>query len=182
MKGGVMLGPRRRFFLATFAVLVTVVATVAAQSGRTAEPDVLNALLTEVRGLRAAMEQMSSAGPRVQLALGRLQLQEQRVNTMLHRVEVLREAIAKGEKENAAAQEQLATMKKMLGGDKAETDDNPIAQMLKGAQSGLSNGAADVERLKAEEAQLQQQIAVEQGRWTEINRTLEELERTLAKR
>ena len=74
-----MLGTRRRFFLATFAVLVTVVATVAAQSGRSAEPDVLNALLAEVRGLRAAMEQMSSAGPRVQLALGRLQLQEQRV-------------------------------------------------------------------------------------------------------
>ena len=70
----------------------------------------------------------------------------------------------------------------MLGGDKAEADDNPIAQMLKGAQNGLSNGAADVERLKAEEAQLQQQIAVEQGRWTEINRTLEELERTLARR
>jgi hypothetical protein len=38
-------------------------------------PDVLGALLTEVRGLRQAMEQMASAGPRAQLALGRLQLQ-----------------------------------------------------------------------------------------------------------
>lgn len=36
----------------------------------TTPPDVLVGLLVEVRGLRAAMEQMASAGPRVQLALG----------------------------------------------------------------------------------------------------------------
>ena len=43
-----------------------------------AEPnqDVLAQLLVEIRGLRATMEQMGSAGPRVQLALGRIQLQE----------------------------------------------------------------------------------------------------------
>ena len=43
----------------------------ASQSG-----DIMPALLQEVRGLRVAMEQMTSAGARVQLALGRLQLQE----------------------------------------------------------------------------------------------------------
>jgi hypothetical protein len=36
--------------------------------------------------------------------------------------------------------------------------------------------------LKAEEAELQQQIAAEQGRWTDINQRLEELERTLGRR
>src|SRR6476620_1972729 len=49
--------------------------------------DVLPALLTEVRGLRAAMEQMASAGPRVQLSLGRVQLQGQRVNNLARRLE-----------------------------------------------------------------------------------------------
>ena len=56
--------------------------------------DVLPALLVEVRGLRAAMEQMASAGPRVQLALGRLQLQEQRVNNLLRRLETARGSLA----------------------------------------------------------------------------------------
>ena len=37
-------------------------------------------LLAEVRGLRAAIEQMTSSASRVQLALGRLQLQEPRLN------------------------------------------------------------------------------------------------------
>ena len=57
-------------------------------------PDVLSALLVEVRGLRSAMEQMASAGPRVQLALGRLQLQEQRVNTLVRRLEDARTSLA----------------------------------------------------------------------------------------
>ena len=52
---------------------------VARQAGQ--QPDVLNALLVEVRGLRSAMEQLAAAGPRVQLTMGRLQLQEQRINT-----------------------------------------------------------------------------------------------------
>ena len=56
-------------------------------------PDVLSALLVEVRGLRSAMEQMASAGPRVQLALGRLQLQEQRVNTLVRRLEDVRTSL-----------------------------------------------------------------------------------------
>ena len=54
------------------------------------QPDVLPALLSEVRGLRAAMEQMAVAGPRVQLALGRLQLQEQRINTLGRRLETVK--------------------------------------------------------------------------------------------
>ena len=67
--------------------------TAAAQG--TGAPDVLGALLTEVRGLRVAMEQMASAGPRVQLALGRQQLQEQRLNTILRRAENVRENVVR---------------------------------------------------------------------------------------
>src|SRR5437762_13620444 len=51
------------------------------------QEEVLPALLVEVRGLRAAIEQLASAGPRVQLALGRVQLQEQRVNALMRRIE-----------------------------------------------------------------------------------------------
>ena len=61
-------------------------------------PEVLAALLVEVRGLRAAMEQMASAGPRVQLALGRLQLQEQRVNTLVRGLEEARSRLAQTQK------------------------------------------------------------------------------------
>ena len=61
-------------------VIAALAVTGAAWTGRAAAqapppgPDVLPALLDEVRGLRAAMEQMASAGPRIQLFTSRLQL------------------------------------------------------------------------------------------------------------
>src|SRR3954451_5286596 len=54
---------------------------------RTRAVDVLPTLLIEVRDLRGAMEEMAAAGPRVQLALGRVQLQEQRINTLIRRLD-----------------------------------------------------------------------------------------------
>ena len=82
-------------FVAAAALLAVgaMTARAAGQSNRPANEEVLSALLTEVRGLRAAMEQMASAGPRIQLALGRLQLQEQRVTTMYMRLENVRDSI-----------------------------------------------------------------------------------------
>lgn len=150
--------------------------SLAAQGTR--DPDILPALLTEVRGLRQAMEQMAVAGPRVQLALGRLQLQEQRVNTMIRRLETLRDAIAKEEKDVATTQVQLSTMESMFkSGDASPEDRNPMSAMIGTLKKTVAAGMADVQRLQGEEAQLQQQIAAEQGRWAEINRALEELER-----
>src|SRR6476661_11141234 len=61
-------------------------------------PDVLPALLEEVRGLRAAMEQMASAGPRIQLFTSRLQLQETRINNMIRRLDTVRDSLAEAQK------------------------------------------------------------------------------------
>ena len=45
-----------------------------------------------------------------------------------------------------------------------------------------ASAKATLDRLTAEEAQLMQDINVEQARWTDINARLDELERSLAKR
>jgi hypothetical protein len=97
-----------RVWLAIAGVGVGLGVSVAAQG--TGTPDVLGALLTEVRGLRVAMEQVASSGPRVQLALGRLQLQEQRLNTMIRRVETVRDAIVAAEKVHSEFLRQIATL------------------------------------------------------------------------
>ena len=134
------------------------------------------------------MEQMGSAGPRVQLALGRLQLQEQRVNTMVRRLESVRESIARIQKESGGAEAQMAMMEKAFkGGDKPEERDGPdernaMSHVIETFKSAVAANAEEILRLQAEEAQLQQQIAAEQARWSEINRGLEELEQSLTKR
>jgi chromosome segregation ATPase len=175
----------KRLLVGTGLIGIGLAASVAAQADKNRGADVLSELLSEVRGLRQAMEQMASAGPRVQLALGRLQLQEQRVNTMIRRLETIRADVAKAEKEQAQSQAQLAQFEGMFKqnpGDVEPGKPNPMAGMLEMFRQGVAASETEIQRLQLEEAQLQQQIAAEQGRWSEINRALEELERTLQKR
>ena len=64
---------------AAVAVLIVLATTAGGETPQQPNQDTLGALLVEVRGLRGAIEQMASVGPRVQLAMGRLQLHEQRL-------------------------------------------------------------------------------------------------------
>src|SRR5258705_11175560 len=95
-------GTRRHRPAAAVILVLAVAATLtgAAVSARQSPPatndEVLPALLAEVKGLRAAMEQIASAGPRVQLFVGRLQLQEARINAMARRLATVPESPAAG--------------------------------------------------------------------------------------
>jgi len=155
--------------------------TVAGQAPAAQGADVTAALLVEVRGLRQAMERLASAGPRVQLALGRLQLQEQRVNTMLRRQAELTAQIASEEKKLAQWRDQLASTE-----DRARHAVDPAIRQQ--AESGirfltemLEETTSELQRLRAEEVTTAQAIASEQNRWIDINAQLEALERALQK-
>src|ERR671912_2413570 len=90
---------RGRRWLAA-AVILGAAVNVSGQSAAPPRPDdVLPALLAEVRGLRAAMEQMASAGPRVQLFASRLQLQETRITNMIRRLDTVRDRIGESQQE-----------------------------------------------------------------------------------
>ena len=158
--------------------------TVAAQG--TGAPDVLGALLTEVRGLRVAMEQMASAGPRVQLALGRLQLQEQRLNTMIRRAETVRESVVRTEREATELQLEIARYEEAVKSADARSDREDfvraVTQQIGDAKRRTAALSTELQRLQGEESTLHQQIAGEQARWADINRTLEDLERALGRR
>jgi hypothetical protein len=147
-------------------------------------PDILPALLTEVRGLRTAMEQMAAAGPRVQLALGRLQLQEQRVNTLVRRLDETRVRLASAQRELVQHEEQVKRFELALreGSPEARQEAEHLENMTAIFKRQLAQGNADVQRLTAEEAVILADIASEQGRWTEINQRVEELERLLDRR
>ena len=148
----------------------------------TTPPDVLQALLVEVRGLRQAMEQMASAGPRVQLALGRLQLQEQRVNTLSRRLEDLKTKIAEANNGMEEASEQLTTFERMAKETPEFDKRKEIEAMLDGFKRQVTRTSAEIQRLQNEESIVGQDISTEQARWSEINQRLEELERSLIRR
>jgi len=147
-----------------------------------ANQDTLSALLTEVRGLRAAIEQMASSGPRVQLSVGRLQLQEQRVNTLLRRVDSRREAIAIAQKEGAQIQERLAHFQEALDRGTRPDDRAEIESQIGSDKRRLASRMSEIHRLQAEEMDVMSQVSAEQARWTDINQRLEDLEAALSRR
>jgi chromosome segregation ATPase len=169
---------------AVLSAAIVIAATVsswrpaAAQAARS--EDVLPALLTEVKGLRAAMEQMASGSTQAQLLVGRLQLQEGRVTSMIRRLDAVRDALATARREYGQIHGSLQMLQR---------DDTPGAppqeengDMLDGFKAQVAAAKANVDRLTAEEMQLTGDIAAEQQRWVAINQRLDELERALAKR
>lgn len=169
-------------------VVLAAAVSVSGQSAVPAAPqgrdDLLPALLVEIRGLRAAMEQMASAGPRVQLFASRLQLQEGRINALARRLDSVRDSLAGARREYEAAQAQVTELDDAIASN-ATPPQMPRAeaeQMLVQRKRALKAAKATVDGLAAEEAQLVQDVTTEQGRWQEINQRLDDLERALAKR
>jgi len=142
--------------------------------------EVLPALLTEVRGLRAAMEQMASGSTQAQVLIGRLQLQESRVNGMIRRLDTVRDTLSTARREY----DQMRGAMQMLGKDSSPNDaeEKDKEGLLAGFNAQVAAVKANVDRLTAEEMQLTGDIATEQQRWVAINQRLDELERALAKR
>lgn len=171
------------------ALLVLAVCVVGASSfadarQATAPASVLDALLAEVRSLRVAMEQMASAGPRVQLALGRLQLQEQRVNTLVRRLESIRAQITEIERTRDTLlqrnqQFEAAVREEPASDERRRQEREQVAGQHK---HELARANVELQRLNTEETSVAGELATEQGRWTEINQRLEELERALTRR
>jgi chromosome segregation ATPase len=153
------------------------------QAATQAEADVLPALLTEVRGLRAAMEKMASAGPRVQLALGRVQLQEQRINSLIRRLDEMRTAVAAAQGHYDGLQERARQTEAALRNPRA---DGPPIEHLKVEAEAIPRQVAQalttLQRATADEAAMAADLANEQARWTDLNQQMEALEATLAPR
>jgi chromosome segregation ATPase len=158
-------------------------AVMAAQGNRPQQnEDVLPQLLIEVRGLRAAIEQMASAGPRVQLALGRVQLQEQRIGNQIRRLDAAKASLGAAQRELEPLERRASALENVIrefpnseGRRDAETE-------LARVKAELATRRAEVQRITAEESLLAQDIAVEQNRWSDFNQRLEELERALSRR
>ena len=181
----------RRSIVVVVAALATgwLTAAQAQSQGSSGQGDIMPALLAEVRGLRIAMEQMTAAGPRVQLALGRLQLQEQRVTGAAARLADTRTQLAGMQRRAAEVQEAVENLEGMLSGERemAKPDGKntveDIRRMISAELAVRQKDAGviglDVQRLLTQEATHANEVAAEEARWSDLNQRLEDLERLL---
>jgi chromosome segregation ATPase len=169
---------RPRLLLLTAFAVVTTASALAAQ--RTDDP--IRELLGEVKLLRAALERAATAGPRVQLLVARVQLQEQRIADVSRRLEAVR-----GELRDLSRSAEILGPQIERFDEKRSESNDPQERRI--AEQQLAESRAQIERveqrrqeLTSEEAALAAQQAAEQGRWAEFNERLDEVERSLGGR
>ena len=166
----------------TFIAIVFTIAAIGfaarVPAQQTATASTQTELLTEVRLLRQAIQAMAGSNARVQIVFGRLTLQEQRTANAAKRLDDKREALRKVTQEIAMLSSQAETMERMQGrkpdAQQAEKEGGMLTQMVKHMENERL-------RLVTEESDAANELSQEQGRWLDLNRQLEELERALAK-
>lgn len=166
----------------THRILIACAVTILAMSPRPAmaqaESPQLTELLTEVRLLRHAVETVASVSVRVQIVFGRLQFQEQRVNTTQRRLDAIREqltAVSNSLAEFNAALRQLEESDP-AGNQKKQEE---LIVMIRETRAEIAKLETQRSGVIAEEADAASRLAQEQAQWSDLNRALEELERSL---
>jgi chromosome segregation ATPase len=167
---------------AAVAVLIVLATTAGGETPQQPNQDTLGALLVEVRGLRCAIEQMASVGPSIQLAMGRLQLQEQRINTLIRRGDVVRDALTAAHKRAGELRDRFGNLQRALEESTEPLHRSNIEGELPIIKQDLARATAEIQRLQTEESEAAAHVSSEQARWAEINQRLEELDRALARR
>jgi DNA repair exonuclease SbcCD ATPase subunit len=144
-----------------------------------ARQDVMGTLLVEVRALRGAIEQLTSASARVQLAVGRLQIQEQRFNTLSRQLFELRQTLSRTEREQSQQEAQVADLEGILPQTSDPGERQAIAERMREMKGGLAAGRRNLQNLQLEENELSAAVSAEQGRWSDLNQQLDALDQTL---
>src|SRR5688572_32616928 len=101
----------------TVAVTLAAITLLAppARGGQSSGGDLTVALLVEMRGLRAAIEQLASSNARIQLAIGRFQIQEQRVNALLRQQADGRQRLGDAERQQTETEARMADLLDVIG-------------------------------------------------------------------
>lgn len=169
-----------------FVVVVTAIITSGAFVVRTPAQQpasIQTELLAEVRLLRQSIEMLAGSNARVQIVFGRLLLQEQRTEAAAKRIETAKQALYVFHMRADPQFDRLKEIEDQL----ADTRLKP--EHLDELRRELPMMKRATERLEPERAQLMQDLAdaeailnQEQGRWSDLNRQLEELERALLTR
>lgn len=121
-----------------------------------------------------------SASIRAHLFVGRLQLQEQRMNTLSAQLAEVRRSLANEDAEQAALADRLKQFQESLGSGRLHPDaQGEVLGMLRTLKQELSRATPRQDEMRSREIELSGQLVSEQGRWIDFNNRLDEIERSL---
>ena len=171
----------RKMSLALAATVVLVVGLAGSAAGQqrtppSAAPATMDEVLSELRALRTELRESSAVSLRVQLLVARLQLQEQRINSVWRQLSEVEDKLQANEK-NRAVPEQIFRLMGLEPGAEPPKEMAAMVEMFKNQVAASEKTDSD---LKLRQTDLMQLMTQEQSRWTAFNAQLEMLEQALA--
>lgn len=164
------------------AVALVAILVLAAAGGVTARQQAapsraatLDDLLAELRALRSELRDSSTTGLRAQLLLARLQLQEQRVNSVWRQLSEVEDKLQATQGEGGAPEHVL----KLMGVEPGKDPPPHLAPVIEMFKTQMAAAEKSNTELKARQAELMQLMTDEQSRWTALNAEIEAFERAL---
>lgn len=150
-------------------------------SGQQQRSATMDDLLREMQGLRADLKDTAAASMRVQALVARAGLQEQRLKALSLQLNEANTALGAVVRDRSAHQQQLAHLEEAL------TSGSLPGQMsredLEGDVAGLKAAVSQLEARETEirnrTNQISEFVSMEQARWEELNRRLDELDQVL---
>jgi septal ring factor EnvC (AmiA/AmiB activator) len=169
-----------RHFAVAIVLTLGIVTVVSAQTNTPlSAPNVSMAeLLAEVRSLRAEVRRAADTSIRAQLLVARLQVQEQRINSLGRQLADVDRQLTDNEHARSALAGQLSMFDReehKPSGDEREGFEQ-ILRPLKAQLALLEKTSQD---LKSQQTYFSGLVTDEQSRWTTFNALLDELARTV---
>jgi hypothetical protein len=141
--------------------------------------DTLQALLKEVRALRIALEHSNQISPKMQIALARMQFQEQRVREANRELHTVRERLSDIQNKLAETAERV----RQTEAQQAQTTDPKVRKdvddFLHAAKMEAGQLGTLEQQIRAKEAEANAVVLSEQAKWNEVNDLLVSMERML---
>ena len=160
-------------------IVLTFTARASPQSPTSTE-DALRALVTEVHALRLAMEQQSTIGPRIQLSMARLNIEEQRMSQINQQLDQVSRQLTDAIRDSQNIATRIQELERNLADERDEKKRTELAVFLSEFKQHRQPAALVLEeQLRARDLELSRNHDIEQGRWIELNGRLDELERLL---
>jgi predicted nucleic acid-binding Zn-ribbon protein len=147
----------------------------------TPAPSAMDALLAEVRGLRAEVHQAAGASIRTQLLVARLSLQEQRLNGVAKQLADVQTQRAVMEGPTGQVDQRFKTLEEALRSPSTHPEDHrQFEQEIESMKLVRADMRQRHQRLVNQESALSAQLSTEQSRWVEFNDRLDQIERDIA--
>jgi len=149
-----------------------------AQTQAPATPTI-EALLKEVHQLRLALERLAQIAPRIQIAVERLKVQQEKVARTAQQLEELRRDLDRRRSDQPKIQQRLQAIESQASqavdpGRRRELDEG-----LKMFKVEAEEHEKSLQQMQAREGELSGQLQTEQSRLTELNDRLDQMERAL---